>query len=949
MKYYLVILISFIVLPCFGQQFYFREEPSLVEENVRQIHLLFQSADEMVWMGTDKGLFAYDGRQYNHRLRSDDQTLKVTVIAESPGGHIWAGYEDGFIQSVTLQGINEAIPSDSLKGTAISKILFTSSSLVYIATYGKGIWKMDDGHFSKLRDGRLSDLEDIYDALIDAKGRVWLATDNGIWLYDPTGGKDLIHINRSNGLPDEIVTQLEQDDNGDIWIGLYDHGLAKYHVFNDSVTLVMSPELMTGAITGLCKGQAGEVWYASAKAIGRYSAKDHGRNIRLPFDKDQRVQTMMLDQNGLLWVAADNKIFTANTRFEFRKPNIEGIQAIEIAADKIWIGGEMGLFALDPSNGNHIPYLSEKKINVLCLFADPEERLWIGTFGQGLYCLDPVSGRVLHLTEADSLSNNSILNIDGRDNTIWLATLGGITQLHWNEDPYTEKIQIDGFREKYNFPEGYVYDVYVAEDGHVWFGTDGQGLYVLKQDQWLPFNIPLQTAKEQLEDLKTVYSITSGPDHSIWVSGSHGQIVQLDKNGSILRFIKGYEGDIHSLITSGAEEIIVLKTGGIQLINQRNEMITFGENAGMKSFSPNINAAVRDEDGSVWIADASGIWHYMPQVSDTGRQVRIHLVEATPSSLYQEEGAKVKSDSNYLDIRFTGLWYQDPGNVRYRYMLEGHDQDWIYTREGRAVYSRLAPGTYTFKVDGSHHDDFSHARTFSRTFVVLPPFYLRWWFVLSLSFLLAWLIFTYVFSRIKRIKKLHQLEKEKAMLRLHAIQAQVNPHFLFNSFNTLAGIIEEDQHAAVDYVDQLSGFFRAVLMHRNAELIRVDEELQLVRNYTFILQKRYGSNLILEEDILQVAGWIAPLSIQLLVENAIKHNIVSSEKPLKIRITVHKDYVTVSNPRQSKFNEAVESTGFGLSSLLARYQYLTRERIVIQDTTDTFSVTIPVIYTDKTV
>jgi len=187
------------------------------------------------------------------------------------------------------------------------------------------------------------------------------------------------------------------------------------------------------------------------------------------------------------------------------------------------------------------------------------------------------------------------------------------------------------------------------------------------------------------------------------------------------------------------------------------------------------------------------------------------------------------------------------------------------------------------------------------------------------------------------------------MLRLHAIQAQVNPHFLFNSFNTLAGIIEENQEAAVDYVDQLSGFFRGVLTHRNAELIRLEEELEMVRNYIYILQKRYGTNLLIHEEIAHAAGWIAPLSIQMLVENAIKHNIVSAERPLSISIVVDQEWVSVSNPIQPKINAPTESTGFGLSSLVARYVYLTRRKIEIRKEQNTFTVRIPIIYNDKPV
>ena len=90
--------------------------------------------------------------------------------------------------------------------------------------------------------------------------------------------------------------------------------------------------------------------------------------------------------------------------------------------------------------------------------------LWIGTFGQGLYIYDPEE-RLKHLTETDNISNNSILNIDGAGQKLWLATLGGITEIRWVTDPLKDDLRIIDFQEKYNFPANYVYDVYVGDDG----------------------------------------------------------------------------------------------------------------------------------------------------------------------------------------------------------------------------------------------------------------------------------------------------------------------------------------------------------------------------------------------------------------------------------------------------------------------------------------------------
>jgi ligand-binding sensor domain-containing protein len=936
----LVIVFVLLLGKLSGQDLFFRIEPSLTEGNIREINLLFQSSHHLLWLGTDEGLYTYDGRKYKVFQRQDKVKVKVTAIAESTDHEIWVGYEDGYVQIIHPYGSSKHIPFDSIKGYPVSKIIFHPTTGVCITTYGKGAWSYVDGTLTRLSFEQLGNIDDVYDALFDQKGKLWLASDNGIWVYRPGNNPSLSHLHRDQGLPDDIVTQLEEDTNGDIWIGLYDHGIAKYQFADDSIFTMLSPNTFSGNITNLTKGRTGEVWFSTEKKLKRYSQKEGYQEIKLPLEFNNRLGSILFDQEGMLWVTTVNKLATTNTRLSYWSPDISGIQSIEIANQKIWLGTQHGLYAMEKSSGKTQPFLSKEHINVLALYTDPHDHLWIGTFGQGLYCFDPKSKKIIRRTEKDNLSNNSILNIDGRNKTVWLATLGGITQIDWIDSPFEQDILISGFFEKYKFPEGYVYDVYADENGSTWFGTDGKGIYTLRNNRLEAFDLSLANN----EEIKTVYSFTKGVDHSIWISGSQGQVFQFDQHGKSKNTFEVAETEASSLVTSGEGEILMIGQGGILIAKPSGEIVRHGEVSGLKSFMPNINAVITDKDGSVWIADSNKVWHYTPLPLDTGQRVRIHLESIIPSSLYQSEGARLRPDSNYLDIRFVGLWYQDPGSIRYRYKLEGHDADWIYTSDRRAVYSRLSPGTYTFIVEGYHHDDFKNAGSFRKTFFVPYPFYFRWWFILGISLILSWIAFSYVLNRIKRIKKLHQLEKEKTMLRVHAIQAQVNPHFLFNSFNALAGIIEEDQPAAIDYVDQLSSFFRGVLMHRNAELIRIDEELDLVRNYTFILHKRYGQNLRIEESIEENSGKIAPLSIQLLVENAIKHNIVSKEKPLKVSIHIDKDWVTVSNPIRPKFNHATESTGFGLSSLVARYQYLTKEKVEIRCTADTFTVRIPIIH-----
>src|SRR5690606_175042 len=210
----------------------------------------------------------------------------------------------------------------------------------------------------------------------------------------------------------------------------------------------------------------------------------------------------------------------------------------------------------------------------------------------------------------------------------------------------------------------------------------------------------------------------------------------------------------------------------------------------------------------IWIAGADRLLKITDAAANNASNVELHLRALSHNRIFPPGAIRLPGPGHVIDFRFQGIWYPDPEMLQYRYRLTGHDAEWIYTRESRAVYSRLTPGNYTFEVEAALHPDFAGAVHQHVSVYVPPPVFLRWWFVLGTILYVGGMVYGYIRKRIKRLNRWHELEKEKALLQLHAIQAQVNPHFLFNSFNTLTSLIEEDQQIAVEYLDRISGFFR---------------------------------------------------------------------------------------------------------------------------------------------
>lgn len=186
------------------------------------------------------------------------------------------------------------------------------------------------------------------------------------------------------------------------------------------------------------------------------------------------------------------------------------------------------------------------------------------------------------------------------------------------------------------------------------------------------------------------------------------------------------------------------------------------------------------------------------------------------------------------------------------------------------------------------------------------------------------------------------LKREHLASQFETLKSQVNPHFLFNSLNALSTLVYKDQDVAAQFIQQLSKVYRHVLETQSKEIVSLSTELKALEAYIFLIKIRFGENLNVNLEIPSTNYNIAPLALQMLVENAIKHNIVSKSKHLTIDIYKENQYIVVSNNLQKKKN-VTDSSGIGLANIQARYQYIAKKEILIEETTEAFIVKIPLL------
>lgn len=200
-------------------------------------------------------------------------------------------------------------------------------------------------------------------------------------------------------------------------------------------------------------------------------------------------------------------------------------------------------------------------------------------------------------------------------------------------------------------------------------------------------------------------------------------------------------------------------------------------------------------------------------------------------------------------------------------------------------------------------------------------------------------------NKLKRTQlEAEQLKKVSIEARFEALRNQINPHFLFNSFNVLSTLVYKDQDTAARFIEQLSSVYRYLLYNQDRKVVPLKDELAFIESYTYLLKIRFGENLAVQNEIKQKEEhlYVAPAVLQMLIENAIKHNVVSRKNPLQILLRLQNGAIEVTNNLQEK-EVKEESTQTGLKNIRDRYVFLSDKQVVIEKSDTQFTVKIPLL------
>jgi ligand-binding sensor domain-containing protein len=924
----------------FSQNLQFKNHPLSIEgASNMELTCLTHTQDGMLWIGSSKGLISYNGIDY--QLFMTDTT--ISAVFEDSKKRLWIGLKNGKILHFKNRKIQEWVIEEGHPSVPITGFGEDKNGRIWFATYGEGAYVYDRKRLYNfnLQDSLTSN--DVYDIFVK-NNQVWLATDQGISICTFENGKKSVQKKGAeNGLPDLIVKNFTENKEHNLQTGYYDGSVCNGTTVAEKIVKV------EGAISSLAVDVSGTYFIGTEEnGLFVYDKNEQVLKSIPPSVLGRNIRDLALDDEGNIWIISDrNKLYSTDLRFTFFNTPFKNIQAINHSnRDKntMIVGTQKGAFSYNLATGNTTKILPEN-INILSTFEDFGGNKWFGTFGQGLYCLTANDKKMLHFTEKDGLSNLNIFSINAQDDTLWLATLGGIFKLRFDG----QKAVFQNFNKKQGLSTDFIYCISEDNAHRIRIGTDGNGLSVFDGQNFQ--NI----TQFQNTPIGAVVSIADDNDKHIWLATLDGRILYESDKPLIfkeLQISKNRNQNIVGLTRSANGFIVVFKSSGIDLINPRtHEVVPFGAEVNLGDLGVGLNVftfdiSPRAHTGNLWFATSTGLVKMDAQVPQRAKPtMTLKWVNVFMQPIDFEQVTYFKYDQNYLNFDFEGVWLTNPSAVHYRYKLEGLDPNWQATREQQITYPNLPAGSYTFKVQSSLTDDFNNANEAIYTFKIGRPFWTTWWFILlALSTIFA-LVYYVIKSRETRLNRENSLLHAREQAEFEMLKSQINPHFLFNSFNTLIATIETDPTTAIEFTEKLSDLYRNILQVRERDMIPLSEELDLLNNFIYLLKKRFGNALVFNIKIETHEAQIVPLALQLLVENAVKHNTVSKLRPLKIDIIETDGWLEIRNNIQKKLEHEMETkgTGFGLASLTRRYALLSNKNIEIKQGKEDFIVRIPLV------
>ncbi len=865
----------------------------------------------VVWIGSNQGLLQYS----NENLSTIIEFPEIITCAAAIDSSIWLGGENGsiFKLNTATRTVNQTIMgADS---SAISSIASSGDNIV-VSTLGEGVYLLNGENKTQFSTDNL--LSDNYIYEVNIKDDILIcATDRGVDVIDISEKKQV------KNFPSSITTSVSYLDSV-IISASYKYGLVQLKMAaTDQPITKSSLEVRVSKI----KKYGNRLFALTDRGVDEIIQSDSIGTTSI-INRSNIIDFVVLNEGILLALSENGTMLIADLRFSKSITETETKNtALTQNSTHLFTGGNGNVQIWDINSGTQERKILLEDSPVIVSMAASNSNLYVGTFNRGIYKLNFEKNTISKIDTAQGLPDNNVLSMSLRNDTLWFTTLSGVSCL-----------LPTGIVKQYSTPTDatYIYSIF-SSDSTILIGTDGNGLYELRGDNFLrmPF-------AHSLTD-ETIYHISEDGSKNLWFITKNQNLLQynreLDQFSTLNLNPEGYV-----MATGGYGNSALAVGNGWLKYYVENRLITLENNPAFENLSGEyINNIKFDGHRNILFASGKTLYKFTSEYFDSYPRV---VLQSFQTNLNERKltATELDFDINHIAYTFEPVWYQNPENVKFRYRLIGIDEDWNYSSGNAAVYPNLNYGSYTFEVETGLENEYYPESALKHTFTIAKPYYKEWWFFILIILLIALIIYTSVRWQLGRMNRKWLSEKKLVESELAVLRNQVNPHFLFNSLNTLMNLIETKPKVAEEYLQRLSIFYRKILENQDDQVLSLKSEIENLEEYIYLQKQRFGEALILEIELDKnlAETKIPALTFQLLAENAIKHNVVSQSHPLVIRIYNEERQIVVKNIKAPLSNVSV-GTGTGLENIQSRYKVLFKKPIEIIDDSTEFTIKLPII------
>lgn len=421
-----------------------------------------------------------------------------------------------------------------------------------------------------------------------------------------------------------------------------------------------------------------------------------------------------------------------------------------------------------------------------------------------------------------------------------------------------------------------VFSVWEDRQGRVWVGKVN-GLFEFKNDQLIrpePFREKLETRIEDISELPdgTLALATKGEGVLLWKEGLFHQLTTND--GLVSDMLENIHVDEQGRIWAGTLQ-------GLNRITRQGSSYRVEAFTTFHGLPSNEITQVRSFSSQTWVATSRGLmqWHEKKAPQFTPEPI-IEKVLANNTRRPIQENIRLNHKENHLEFHYLSINYNMNGRIPYRFRLNG--KEWNQTYNRSVNFANLAPGAYQFEVQAQNENKV-WSNSSAINFDIQPAFWQTRWFTVLWVGILLGLVGLFYRDRLNRLRKSAMVEREMNQLKLSALRAQMNPHFIFNCLNSIQNFISQnDRRNAIGYLAKFARLVRGVLNASMEEEISLKEEVEILENYLDLeklrFKEKFDYRLNVDEQLDLFEAALPPLLTQPFVENAILHGFAQKEK-----------------------------------------------------------------------